>query len=133
MQKRSEPETRNMRHLNRGFTLIELLIAVAIIGILGSVAYPAYNGYVTQARRTAAQEFLMDVANAEETYRVDALTYVANIGAGGLNLTPADKLAPYYTFTVTNVTPTTYTLSATPQGGQTGPVLTLDQSGAKNW
>ena len=49
-----------------GFTLIELMIAVAIVGILATIAATSYQSQVMRSRRTDARSAILDLAGREE-------------------------------------------------------------------
>ena len=48
-----------------GFTLIELLVVVAILGILSAIGTLAYNGYVSGAKKSSAENYLQQIALAQ--------------------------------------------------------------------
>ena len=52
----------------KGFSLIELLTVVAIIGILAAVGVVAYTGYVSKARKTTAENAMMQISLAQTEY-----------------------------------------------------------------
>lgn len=53
----------------RGFTLMELMIAVAVLGILASAAWPLYAEQVRQSQRKAAAHTLLQAQIFVHAYR----------------------------------------------------------------
>jgi general secretion pathway protein G len=54
-----------------GFTLIELMIVMAIIGILATIAVPAYTANVKHAREAVLKEDLHTMRGAIDQYTYD--------------------------------------------------------------
>lgn len=66
-----------MKKKHYGFTLIELMIVVAIIGILASVAYPAYTDSVRKGRRAQARTALLELMQQQERFMTQRNCYAA--------------------------------------------------------
>ncbi len=77
----------------KGFSLLELMIAVAILGIISSIAYPSYIKQVRKSKRTAAKVELMRIAQLQESFYVQNLSYAKKLNGasstGGLGFPAA--------------------------------------------
>jgi len=60
----------------QGMTLLELMIAVAIIGILASVAIPSFRNYQFTSKTTEAKSNLGALARTQKAYYSEFNTYV---------------------------------------------------------
>jgi type IV pilus assembly protein PilE len=125
-----------------GFTLLEVMIAVVIVAILTAVAYPSYENQLRKGRRASAQAFIVDLANREQQYLLDARSYaigataLSSLGFANEAAIPSD-VSKFYTITIgpdAATTPPSFTITATPKAGTkqvADGALTLDSTGAK--
>ena len=61
---------KNKNERSKGFTLIELMLAIAILGLLMSLAIPAYSNYSTRTKVSEAINVLASVKLAVSEYRM---------------------------------------------------------------
>lgn len=109
-------EHRFSARAHRGFTVIETMIAMAVAGILSSLAYPAYQSVVHKTRRSDAQVALLQVQMAQERHRSNHTGYgtLAEIGIA------AESPSGHYTLTIVDPTESGFAVHAAATGSQHG-------------
>lgn len=106
-------------HAQRGFSLIELVIAVAILAIVASLAYPSFMGSVRKGRRAEAFAALSAVQQAQERWRANNAAYASDLTAAapaGLGLSSSTS-GGLYTISIANTSGTGYEAVATAVAG----------------
>jgi type IV pilus assembly protein PilE len=105
------------------------MIVVTIVAILSAFAYPSYERYVIKAKRSIAQNALLQLADRQQQFFMDNKRFAADITDLGFPADPyvvdddgavtvaADEDA-VYSLSLSNVTATTWTATAAPLNGQ---------------
>lgn len=63
----------------KGMSLIELMIVVAIIAIIGMVAFPSYMNNIRETRKSDGISMINKVMQAQERFFVNNLTYTEDL------------------------------------------------------
>lgn len=113
----------------RGFTLIELMIAVAVVGILAAVAFPAYTAHVRRSKIAAALGEMSAVRVRLEQYYQDNRNYGSTATACGV----AMPTSPGFAFSCAwgpAATAQSFVVTATgdASAGLPGYVYTIDET-----
>ncbi|WP_371377880.1 type IV pilin protein [Thalassotalea aquiviva] len=103
----------NKRQPVNGFSLIELLVAIAIVGIIATIAMPTYTSFVSKSNRTEGQRELLKMANLQEQYFADNRKYTPNLSVLGFSSNAVVTESGYYQISATTTNNhTQFTLTA---------------------
>ena len=117
---------------SQGYTLIEIMIVVAIIGIVASIAYPSYQGYMADTYRAqAAADLKACGMSLERFYSNNNFSYVGADTNTICNTNSPTEGQVQYTISYEALTSTAFTIRATPVGESCSGdnCIQLDQTG----
>lgn len=124
----------------KGLTLIELVIAMAIVGILTTIAWPYYDRISQKQYRSEAVIALTEQANTQESFKNDTGNFTAVTQPMPSSQTAGYSQRKKYRITVNTTCAAgegdnCYKITATAQGTQTSDTacatITLDHLGRK--
>jgi len=98
-----------------GFTVIEVMVVTVIVAILTIIAMALYTPQELRGRRIDGVNAILAIALAEERYRSTNTQY-GTLAQAYNSVTASPE--GYYTLSVSGVTASTYTITATAQGNQ---------------
>ena len=117
---------------------MELMIVVAIIGILGVIAYPNYLEFAARAKRNEARAALLKIATNQERFYLDNRSYTSDMMNLGFSVAGNFKTSTgsYEIDVADGADAGSYTASASYLLGGTESVtcltFTMDSSGSKS-
>jgi type IV pilus assembly protein PilE len=128
---------RNGSRRDGGFTLIELMIVVVIVAVLAAIAFPAYQQYAMETKRSDAHAALLRIATLQEKFFSDNNQYATTTTTLGYAANPAVSNEGFWTVAIATAgaPPNSFTLTASPNGGHAdtdcGAGITLTSAGAR--
>ena len=116
---------------SKGYTLVEIMIVVAIIGVVASISYPSYQGYISDTYRAQAATDLKACGMALERFFSNDFTYINADTNTICNTNSPTEGTAQYTITYESLTATAFSIRATPVGESCSGdnCIELDQTG----
>ncbi len=121
----------------RGFTLIEFMIVVAVVAILGALAYPSYRDSVLKGRRAQARTALSELLQQQERFMTQRNCYMpfttnssgvsaVDSGATGASSCSFPATVPFRGFSSDGMSNSYYLLSAKACPGGTSVAVCIE-------